>query len=370
MDFTLDDDQRGLRESLRRLLTRVDAASPLDRGQRHDVWVQLAGMGLLDLAPAGRPDALGPVEVMLVAEELGRTRVRMPFSEVLVTACLIAELGSAAQREDWLPAAAAGTQLVVLAHSEPRAPAGLAAYAVVAAPDGDGWRLTGTKEPVPYAGHATAFLVSAVVDGATRLFLVPKDAAGVTVTAYDTHDHAGAGRVDLAGAPAVPLGEGTPGDVAAALRRAFAAGCAALCAEAVGALDVALWTTVEYLRSRRQFGVPLRTFQALQHRAADMFIEVEMARSITAYAAIVRAESPGEAELAAARAKVQVGRSARFVSQNAIQLHGGIGITDEHPIGHFASRLEAIEHAFGGVDVHLAVLARALDPAAPVELLA
>lgn len=379
MDFTLDPDQLALRATVRRLLEKADRGSPLDEGQRHDVLGQLAGLGLLELAAGGPADvgesaALGPVEVLVVAEELGRTRVRVPFSEALVAAHLLTELGTEVQRDTWLTGAAAGTELVVLAHAEPRAPVGPAAHTVSAEPDGDLWKVSGTKEPVSYGGRATAFLVTAVTAaGDTRLFLVPRHGPGVTVTGYDTHDHAGAARLDLAAAVAEPLGHaevaGEPAVVRTAMQRATAAGAVALCAEAVGAMDVALWTTVDHLKTRHQFGLPLRTFQALQHRAADMFIEVEMARSMVAYATMALGE-PEPDPLAVSRAKVQVGRSSRFVGQNAIQLHGGIGITDEHPIGHYAARLEAIEHTFGGVGHHLGLLADALDIEAPLELLA
>jgi alkylation response protein AidB-like acyl-CoA dehydrogenase len=201
------------------------------------------------------------------------------------------------------------------------------------------------------------------------LFVLPATAEGVTVTAYDTHDHAGAARVTLDGALAEPIGDADADAVRRTLRHASAVGATVLCAEAIGAMDVALWTTVDYLKTRRQFGVPLQTFQALQHRAADMFIEVEMARSIVAYATMALCE-PEPDPLVVSRAKVQVGRSSRFVGQNAIQLHGGIGITDEHPIGHYAARLEAIGHAFGGAEHHLGALADALDSEATVELLA
>jgi alkylation response protein AidB-like acyl-CoA dehydrogenase len=332
VDFSLDDDLLDLRRSLRTALERA----PLD--DRRALWERLGALGLLDR------DALGPETVLVVAQELGRTRHRVPYVEHVVAAQLGAEQSG----------------LEVLAHAEPRAPYGVRAFGVRAEQSPDGWRVSGTKEPVPYADWADALLVTALVDDDTRLFRVRRDAPGVTVHGYDTHDHAGAGRVDLAGAEASEV----EGDLAQALAR----GTAAACAEAVGAMDVALALTVEHLRVRQQFGVPLKAFQALTHRAADMFIEVEMARSATAYATMALVE--GGAELALSRAKVQVGRSSRFVGQNAIQLHGGIGITDEHAVGHYASRLEAIEHAYGSTDHHLALLTNALDLDASVELLA
>ena len=321
MDLTPDPDQRDLRETLRRALA---GAAP---GDRREVWAQLGTMGLLDA------DALEPLTVLVAAEELGRTLVRVPYVETVEA------------RTNGAP----GDGLIVLAHRVPRAPAGPTAYGVTAAGD----RLSGTKEPVPYAAWADAFVVTAD----TGLFLVAADAPGLRVTPYDTHDHAGAGRLDLDEVPATPLGRE---------RVDLTAGGAARCAEAIGAMDVALAATCEHLRTRQQFGVALRSFQSLTHRAADMYVELENARSAVAWAALALHHDP----LAVSRAVVQVGRASRFVGQNAIQLHGGIGITDEHPIGHHVSRLEALLQGTGGLDHHLGRLADALDLDAPVELIA
>ena len=357
---------------MRRLLSKADQSSPLDRAQRHDVFVQLAGMGLFNLAPSRGEDshALGPVEVMVVAEELGRTRVRMPFSEALVAAHLIAALGSDAQRDRWLTASAAGSELVVLAHAEPRAPVGLSAYAVVAEPDGDGWRLTGTKEPVSYGGDATAFLVSAVTDGRTRLFVVPKRATGVTVTAYDTHDHAGAAHVSLDGARRRAAGGVGRAEAASAGRCPPRPSARPRCVPRRSGR----WTSRCGPRSTTSRPATSSACRSGPSRRSSTGPRTCSSRSRWPAAP---SHSPrmalGEREpdlLAVSRAKVQVGRSSRFVGQNAIQLHGGIGITDEHPIGHYAARLEAIEHAFGGVEHHLGALADALDTDDPVELLA
>jgi len=361
MDFTLDPDLRDLRQSVGQAFAKLDAASPLTPAGRQDAWRRVAELGLLDLGP----DGLDPVALAQVADELGRTRIRIPLAETVVAWRLLERLGPAEVRATLLPAISGGTEIVALAHAVPRAPVGTAAHGVRAERDGaDRWVLTGSKEPVPYAGWATSFLVTAVADGETRLFLLRRDEAGVEVLDYDTHDHVGAGRVTLDGAPAAALG----GEAGTALAEAFAAGAAVLCAEAVGAMDAALSLTVDHLRTRRQFDVTLQRFQALQHRAADMCIELEMARSTASYAAMALAADPADT-LAVSRAKVQVGRSGRLVGQNAIQLHGGIGITDEHPIGHYVSRLEAVEHAFGGTEIHLRELARALDTDASVELL-
>jgi alkylation response protein AidB-like acyl-CoA dehydrogenase len=361
MDFTLTDDQAALRDSARRLFARATPATPTDLQGRCDAWAALVSLG----AAGGDPDDFGPAERMVVAEELGRTRHRVPFAETVVATVLLDALASSSQRT-LIDGVADGSVVAVLAHTEPRTRFSPAAYGVRAVESGGVWRLTGTKEPVGHADLATVLLVSAATDDGTRLFLVPPDADGVVRTSYVTQDRGVAARIDLDGAVGEPLGESAQAGPALAL--AFAHGAAVLCAEAVGAMETALWTTVEYLKTRRQFGVPLQTFQALRHRAADMFVQLELARSCVQYATMALAQDDPDL-LPSRRALAQVAKSGRFVGQNAIQLHGGIGVTEEHDIGHLAGRVEAITQAFGGAHEHLTVLTDGLD-LEPVELLA
>ncbi len=188
------------------------------------------------------------------------------------------------------------------------------------------------------------------------LFLVDAGASGLTRTAYATHDGLRAAQVELSDTPAEPLGEG--GDASSAIESAQIRAQAALCAEAVGAMEEALRLTTEYLKTRKQFGVPIAKFQTLTHRAADMYVLLELARSMSLYATMSLADGTVD-PVVASRAKLQIGRSARTIGQEAIQMHGGIGMTAEYPVGHYVSRLTAIEHTLGGSDDHLRVLASA-----------
>ena len=217
---------------------------------------------------------------------------------------------------------------------------------------GDSWSVSGRKNPVLAADCADTLVVSAALpDGGVGLFLV--DAAATSRIGYRTFDGRRGAQVDLDAAPAQPLGAG--GDTTAAIAGAVIRFQSALCAEAVGAMSEALRLTCEYLKSRKQFGVPLSNFQTLTQRAADMYVSLELARSMNFYAAMSIADGALDPVIAA-RAKLQISRSGRHIAQESIQLHGGIGMTAEYPVGHYAARLTAIEQTFGAADDHVLTL--------------
>jgi alkylation response protein AidB-like acyl-CoA dehydrogenase len=315
-------------------------------------------MGLLGL-PFSEDDGgmgAGPIEVAIVAEEIGRVLAPEPFIETVVLAGgLVAALGTAEQKTEILGAISEGTTIAVFAHAEPGTRWSPAAEGVTATRSGNGWTLAGVKEPVPSGARADLLVVSAVIDGGTGLFLVPGDATGLTRTGYRTHDGTRAARIRFEGTPAQQLGTG--GNQTAVIERVLAEARIAYGHEALGAMDTALRTTAEYLTTRKQFGVTLNKFQALTFRAADMYVSLELARSIALWASMV-VEAGGDVVQAADRARLQVSRAGRHIGQEAIQLHGGIGVTAEYKVGHYTSRLTAIDHLLGDGDWALARLAR------------
>jgi alkylation response protein AidB-like acyl-CoA dehydrogenase len=279
-----------------------------------------------------------------------------PFIETVVLAGgLVAALGTAEQKTEILGAISEGTTIAVFAHAEPGTRWSPAAEGVTATRSGNGWTLAGVKEPVPSGARADLLVVSAVIDGGTGLFLVPGDATGLTRTGYRTHDGTRAARIRFEGTPARQLGTG--GNQTAVIERVLAEARIAYGHEALGAMDTALRTTAEYLTTRKQFGVTLNKFQALTFRAADMYVSLELARSIALWASMV-VEAGGDVVQAADRARLQVSRAGRHIGQEAIQLHGGIGVTAEYKVGHYTSRLTAIDHLLGDGDWALARLAR------------
>ncbi len=373
MNFDYDSEQNDLREAVRGLLSRAYSDSEQRRavvkaepGFDEKTWARLAEMGVLGL-PFPEEDGgmgAGPVEVAVVAEEIGRVLAPEPFVETVVLAGgLVAAVGTAEQRSELLGSIAEGTMIAVFAHAEPRTRWSATAEGVTATRSGDGWSLTGVKEPVPSGARADVLVVSAVLagegaEGGTGLFLVPGDAEGLTRTGYRTHDGTRAAAIRFEGTPAVVLGSG--GDQTARIERALAEARIAYAHEAIGAMDTALRTTAQYLKTRKQFGVPLSKFQALTFRAADMYVSLELARSLALWASMVQ-EAGGDVVQAADRARLTVSRASRHIGQEAIQLHGGIGVTAEYSVGHYTSRLTAIDHVLGDGGWALARLAARLD---------
>lgn len=384
MDFTYDDEQIALRDAVRALVgkayadfeqrRRTVAAEP---GFDEGVWRQLAEMGLLGLPFAEEDGGVGagPIEVGIVATELGRVLAPEPFlSSVVLAGGAVAAAGSAEQRAEVLGALAAGERVLALAHDEPGRPWAPTAEAVTASQGGDSWTLTGTKEPVLHGARADQLVVTAALPGGgTGLFLVDGDASGLERAGYATYDGGRAARVVLDSTPATPLGE--PGtDQVDALAAALDQGRIAACHEALGGMEVALTTTTAYLKSRKQFGVTLNTFQALNFRAADMYVTLELTRSIVLWAAMVLASGdPSRSADAAARASLQTSRAGRHIGQEAIQLHGGIAMTAEYLVGNITAHLTVLDHLLGDGDHHLRALApevtghESLDPLAVAD---
>lgn len=364
MEFDLDDEQKLLRDTTRELLGRsydleqLSAAKETPRGWRDDVWRMLAETGLLGLGfdEVDGGSGAGPVEVGIVMTELGRRLAPEPVLDaVLLPGGVIAEVGSEAQRRKILPGVVGGTILLAFAHTEPGQRWPSLDVRATAVQRGDSWTISGTKNPVPHGDCADTVVVSALLpDGGVGLFLVDADTPGVVRKPYATHDGLRGAQIELRDAPAEPLGIG--GDAVVAIRAAQVRAQAALCAEAVGAMEEALRLTTEYLRTRKQFGVPLASFQTLTQRAADMYVSLELARSMSQYATMSLADGVVD-PVVASRAKLRIGRSARHIGQEAIQMHGGIGMTAEYSVGHYVSRLTAIEHTLGSAEDHLRVLA-------------
>lgn len=360
MDFQLSDEQALLRDTTRDVLSQTyDPESRLqivatDLGWSREVWNQLAEIGILGLG--FDEDAGGQIEIQVVLTEIGRRLAPEPVVHAaLGPGALIADLGNPEQRA-LLDEVAAGELLLAFAHSEPGMRLPTATVTTSAAHKNNSWFVSGQKNPVLAGDCADTLVVSAVLpDGGTGLFLV--DATAARRQPYRTFDGQRGAQIDFDEVAAEPLGEAV--DSSAAIGHALVRISSALCAEALGAMEESLRLTTEYLTARKQFGVTLSKFQTLTQRAADMYVSLELARSMTLYAAMSIADGDLD-PMIAARAKLQVGRSGRHISQEAIQLHGGIGVTAEYPVGHYAARLTAIEHTLGSSQDQLHLLVEQL----------
>lgn len=357
MEFDLTDEQRMLAETVNGLLEkRYDPNTRLsllrsEDGWSRDMWRQYAEVGLLGLpfeeqyGGAG----MGVAELAVVMESFGRALVLEPYlATVVLGGSLVAAAGTDEQKAEILPAVSAGERLLAAALTEPGTRWALTSPSTTATPAGDGWTLDGEKIAVIGGDCADQLIVSAAVpDGGMGLFLV--SAGDVTRDRYRMQDGLGGADVLLSGTPAVALGspDGAKGHLEAVLDAAIAV----LCAEAVGAMDRMLWLTVDYLKTREQFGAPIAVFQALQHRASDMYVEYELARSMSLLATLsATAEDPEERSRFVRAAKVQIDTSARAIGQEAVQMHGGIGITMEYPVGHYLKRTTVIAKTFADTD--------------------
>lgn len=375
MNFDFNEEQRMLKDAVDRLVSdrygfeqRARYLGEAD-GWSRELWASYAELGLLGL-PFSEADggfAGGPAETMIVMEAAGRGLLLEPYlSSVVLAGGLLASAANEAQRADVLPALIAGERLLAFAHSEAQSRFDLADVATSASRDGESWVLNGAKRYVLHGDCANQLIVSARVSGGRRdadglaLFLVDANAAGLSRRGYQTQDRLRAADITLDNVrvDAAAL-LGTAGQALPLIEKAVDGTVAALCAEAVGAMQQAFEMTVEYLKVRKQFGVLIGSFQVLQHRAVDMLVMIEQARSMAYYASMMAAEDDAlERRRAIAAAKVQINRSARFVAQQAVQLHGGIGVTEECQVGHYMRRLSMIETLFGDADHHLAQLAR------------
>ena len=367
MDFNLSDEQQMLRDAAARYVreqcgfeARRHAAALA--GWSPERWAQFADMGWLALAVPEDCGGLGCsfVETAIVAEELGRGLVLEPFVACAVLAARLIERADApafqTRRTSLLEGMAAGTMQIALAHSEAASRFQLDSVVLSARPEGSGWVLDGSKMMVPAAGAADHFIVSArLADSAADsigLWLVPRDA--VVLHAYPLIDGTRAADISLASVflPAEAL-LSAPGSALPVLEEALDRAALAQVAEALGCMEAVLEMTSDYLKTRQQFGQPIGKFQALQHRMAEMFVEVQETRSIL-YRGIAHLDGAAAARRqAVSAAKVVLGSAGRFVGGQGIQLHGGIGVTDEYQIGHYYKRLLVLEKLYGDSDWHL-----------------
>lgn len=375
MDFTLTKEQQLLRDGLAKFLaTRYElhasrAAAKTGPGWQPGIWRSFADeLGILG---AVLPDEVGgmgggPVELMVIAEALGHALVIEPYVDTVVVAGGLLRRAGGQQATSVLQRIVAGAAVVALAGTEPESGDDLNRLSTTAERDGDRWVLTGSKIVAVGAPLATHLLISAGTSGGgISLFLVDLDAAasGVTVHGYRTVDDRRAADVVLDGVrlPADAL-LGSPGQAGPSLEQARDEGAAAIAAEAVGCMRKVLADTVEYCKQRQQFGQPIGGFQVLQHRMVDMYLELEQAVAAVYLAVLHLDADPAARARAVSAAKVTIGRAARFIGQNAVQLHGGMGMTEELAIGHYFKRLTAIEYEFGSTDYHLTRYAQLTAP--------
>jgi pimeloyl-CoA dehydrogenase small subunit len=376
MDFDLSEEQRLLKDSVERLLgdrydfERRKTYRATEEGWSREVWGQYAELGLLALPFAEEHGGFGggAVETMIVMEALGRALALEPYlATVVLAGGILRHAGSAEQQREIVPRIAAGELRLAFAHTERQSRYDLADVRTRAERDGSGFVLTGDKGVVLHGDSADRIVVTARTAGGQRdrdgigLFLVDANAPGVTRRGYPTQDGQRAAEISF---NRVRLGPeaviGHPENAAPIVERVVDEALAALAAEAVGGMSEMHALTVEYLKTRRQFGVPIGSFQALQHKAVDMFVALEQARSMALFATMMAAsEDADERARAMAAAKVQIGPSIKIVGQNAIQLHGGVGMTMEFKVGHYFKRATMIELTFGDTDHHLARLAEA-----------
>lgn len=348
MDFTLSPEQLLIKDSVARFAQGDHAGT--------DKWPQFAELGWLAI---GAPDDLGgfggPLETLLLMEQFGRGLVVSPYVSQVVLAGTILRAAEQMQRLERL---VEGAERFAVAYEEPHARYDPAAVITSAIRDGDGYVLRGAKVRVLDASTADTLIVSARAGDEISLFAVAAGAPNVTREPYPSEDGYDVANVRLDG---VRVREtqliGELGGGFALLERGLDHATAALCAEGLGLMSLMLEATVEYTKQRQQFGVPIGSFQALQHRMAEMFIETELARSV-AYMAAMTLDEQRDDDVARRRgisaAKVQIAKSGRFVGQNAIQLHGGIGMSEEYKVGHYFKRMTMVERLLGDTDYHLA----------------
>jgi pimeloyl-CoA dehydrogenase small subunit len=369
MDFSFTSEQDQLRDTVAKLVsqkydfdTRRKVAKS-EAGWRPEMWSQFAELGLLG-APFTEAEGgfgSGPIEAMIISEEFGKGLVIEPFLQtVVIGGNFFRHGGTDAQKEENIAGIIGGETRFAFAYSEPKSRFDLHDVSTTAKKDGAGYTLNGHKAVVVGAPFATHLIVTARTSGGQRdakgvtVFLVAKNAHGVTTRDYPTVDGLRASEVYFenvaVGADAV-IGQvdgGLP-----LVEKVVDNAIAALCAEAVGCFKVLNEATISYAKQRKQFGQPIANFQVLQHRMVDMFMAAEQATSMTYMVTLKLDEADKARKLAASAAKVQVGKSGKLVSQDAVQIHGGMGMTDELNVGHFFKRVTMIESQFGNTDWHL-----------------
>jgi len=369
MDFNFTSEQDQLRDTVAKLVsqkydfdTRRKVAKS-ESGWRPEMWSQFAELGLLgaSFTEAEGGFGSGPIEAMIISEEFGKGLVIEPYLQtVVIGGNFFRHGGTNAQKEEHIAGIIGGETRFAFAYSEPKSRFDLNDVSTTAKKDGAGYTLNGHKAVVLGAPFATHLIVTARTSGGQRdangvtVFLVAKDARGVTTRDYPTVDGLRASEVYFenvaVGADAVigKVDGGLP-----LVEKVVDNAIAALCAEAVGCFKVLNEATISYAKQRKQFGQPIATFQVLQHRMVDMFMAAEQASSMTYMVTLKLDEADKARKLAASAAKVQVGKAGKLVSQDAVQIHGGMGMTDELNVGHFFKRVTMIESQFGNTDWHL-----------------
>jgi alkylation response protein AidB-like acyl-CoA dehydrogenase len=373
MDFNFSEDQEQLRDAVKRWVSKdytferrnkIIAAGKGAGGCDAAVYQELAGLGLAGLNVPEAHDGLGmgAVDAMVVMEELGRGMVMEPIAQTLIATRVLSTFADSAMQSAWLPKLASGEATLSLAYQESASRYKLDACQATASKASSGYVLNGKKALVAAGDQVTGYIVSAKLDGKLALFLVERAATGVKTIAVGLQDGSRAAEVAFDNAAATLI----TADGLVALELAVDAGIALLCAEAVGVMDTTLAMTVEYMNTRKQFGVVISTFQALRHRVADVKMQLELARSMSYYAAL-KMETPAlERRACMARAKYQLGQSMRFVGQSAVQLHGGIGVTDEYMVSHCFKKLTQLEMTFGDSLHHLGEVSSRMQDTAGV----
>jgi pimeloyl-CoA dehydrogenase small subunit len=370
MDFDLSEDQRLLQDSLSKLLKdkygfeQRKGYMASETGWSRDVWNAYAELGLLGMPFAEDDGGLGygAVETMIVAEQMGRSLTLEPFIPTVVMGGGFLRHGATAeQRAAMVPQIAEGKLLLAFAHTEAQSRFDLNDIATTAKQDGDGWVIDGRKGMVVHGDTADMLVVTARVSGGRRdrdgieVFLVPADAKGVTRRGFKTSDGQRAADISFDQVKVDAAAKLSGG--LALVERVVDEAIAALGAEAIGCMEAAKDLTIDYLKTRKQFGRAIGSFQSLQHRAAEMMVCLEQARSMAMLAAMMASETDDAERRRNMRAvKIEIGRNARFVGQQTVQMHGGIAMTMEYAGGHYLKRLTVIENMFGDMDHHLAAL--------------
>ena len=365
MDLENTDEQRELASTVGRMMKehydaeKRDVVLKSEEGYSEQMWGRYAELGALALPFAEEHGGagMGFGEVAVVLEEFGKALALEPYiSTVLLGGGLINEAGSDAQKEELLGAIGEGSLKVAFAAQEPGSRYDISAPQTKASGSGDTYTVSGEKNGVLGGDSADKLIVSANVDGEVGLFIVDAKGAGVTLSTLKQADGFGAANVLLQDAPAQRLGSG---DASAAIQKVVDIATAGLCAEAVGAMDTSLTMTAGYLNTRVQFGKPIGVNQALQHRASEMYVSLELAKSMALFARLAATSYGENSHRDITAAKIQINECARHISQESIQMHGGIGMTMEYPIGHFAKRLTVIGRSFNDTDSLVEELAAA-----------
>jgi len=368
MDFSFSEEQTLLRNSVERFVqdkydfdTRRKIVAS-DEGWSRDNWQQMAELGLLAAPFSEEQGGLGggPIDVMVVMEEFGKGLVVEPFLPTVVQAGGFLRRGTAAQIEEHVPSIVSGETVWAFAYAEPQGRYNLADLVTTAKKDGDGYVINGSKAVVLGGPWADKLIVTARTSGGQRdaqgvtVFIVDKAADGVSARDYPTVDGFRASEIafeNVKVAADAVVGEVDNG--LALIEQISDESIGALAAEACGCMKMLVDDTVEYCKTRKQFGVPIGKFQVLQHRMVDMFMSHEQSVSINYMVNLKLGESEADRTKAASAAKVQIGKAGRFIGQQAVQLHGGMGMTEELRVGHYFKRLTMIDTQLGNVDHHL-----------------